>query len=71
MQMADYERTIALLKAKLETMQAQERDSGKTIRELQAERGTDNCLKDKIIDRLETEAVQKDREIEIYMHKNH
>ena len=52
-------------------MQAQERDSGRTIRELKTDRGTDNCLKEKIVNRLETAAVQKDKEIEKSMHNYH
>ena len=45
----DYDQTMSLLKAKLETVQESERDQARTIRELQAEQGTENSLKEKII----------------------
>lgn len=52
-------------------MQESERDQARTIRNLQAENGTENILKEKIIKRLESEAIQKDREVERLMHKAH
>ena len=66
-QKAEFEQTISLLKQKLETLQEQDRDQKKTIRDFQAQQDGENNLKDKIIERLEAETAMKSSEVEKMM----